>query len=172
MNHELFPLVRKFDISGAYDWRPAHPQHKNYGIHNMTMIFALCGAKGAVSITLETGWYLPAQQSNQVAHMINSEYYSYADLARPNIVDVGIHSKIPQHEGQSERAHCEYCNGPAYCDGTSLWGNEAWREGFLHGGTDWLWARLEEYYNHRFYGDPPPDLTPIPRTHPDDRKQS
>jgi hypothetical protein len=160
---ELFPLVRKVDFIGAYDLSP------KYGIHNMVIMFVVSGARGAVSITMSTGWYLPAQQLSHVQRHIKGYPWDPEDLARPNITDVGIHSIKEPYEGAFRRDYCEYCGGPAYCDGTSLWGNEAWREGFLHGGTDWLWPRLEEYYNHRFNDGPLPDLTPIPRKHPDEK---
>lgn len=165
---ELFPFIRKVDFVGAYDLTRPDPK-ENYGIHNMTLIFALCGAKGAVSMTISTGWYLPAQQLSHVEMMTKGYPWDPAELARPNITDIGTHSKAPLYEDQYQRDHCEYCGGPAYCDGTSLWGNEAWRDGFLHGGTEWLWPRLEEYYLHQFYDGPQPDLTPIPRKHPKDK---
>jgi hypothetical protein len=34
--------------------------------------------------------------------------------------------------------------------------------GFVNGGTEWLWVKLEEYYNHVFENGPYPDVTPIP----------
>ena len=42
-------------------------------------------------------------------------------------------------------------------------------EGFLAGGTDWLWPKLEEYYACIFEGAPFPDFTPHYLPHPDDR---
>lgn len=84
----------------------------------------------------------------------------------PNIIDIGYHSKTPHYEGHSPQYNCELTGGDCYYDGTSLWGNEQWREGFIHGGTEWLWPRLEQLYRHYFEDGDVPDLTPIPRKHP------
>lgn len=169
--YELFDLRHKVDFIGAYDLRRLEPS-RNYGIHNMEIQFAVIGAKGAVTITMSTGWYLPRNQRDYVISRSKGYPWDIEDLARPNIVDVGYHAKAPQYEGQDARADCHLLGGPCYYDGTSLWGNEAWRDGFLHGGTEWLWPKMEEYYWHRFYDDPLPDLTPVPRPHPDEVKEA
>ncbi len=167
--YELFELRRRVDFIGAYNLVRPEP-HKNYGIHNMVIRFAVIGAKGAASINMSTGWYLPQDQLAHVRMMTKGYPWDPEDLAQPNITDVGYHARAPQYEDQWSHENCELIDGTCYYDGTSLWGNEAWRLGFLHGGTEWLWPRLEQYYNHRFHDAELPDLTPVPRLHPDDRK--
>ncbi|MGH6792791.1 MAG: glycoside hydrolase family 3 N-terminal domain-containing protein, partial [Methyloceanibacter sp.] len=46
---------------------------------------------------------------------------------------------------------------------------QAMIEGFLAGGTDWLWPKLEEFYRHIFEGAPFPDFTAHYLPHPDDK---
>lgn len=155
-------LERKFNLSGAYDERDPP---RNYGIGSMRMEFAVVGPKGAVSVQLSTSWYLPqVQQSTLDMYTKGYPFDACEELMQPKWWDVGYHAKEPQYEGQSEREDCHLLDCPCYYDGTSLWGQEAWLPGFLHGGSDWLWERLEEYYYHRYEDGPAPNLTPVPRT--------
>lgn len=155
-------LTREAKFIGGYDWRDP----PDYGIHGMDLIFAVKGPLGAISITISTNWMLPQHQS-ETQKMYGKGYpWEIGHLCRPNIVDVGYHSKVPQYEGQSGRIYCELTDGPCYSDGSSLSGNEYYRDGFLHGGSDWLFARMEEEYCHHFENGPPPNFTPIPRPHP------
>lgn len=166
MTSELFPLVRRVDFIGAYDLTRPEPT-QNYGIHNMEISFAVSGAKGAITITMSTHWYLPQNQQSSF-NMLSKYPFDPLELMMPNITDVGYHARAPQYENQYKKDNCELLDGPCYYDGTSLWGNEAWRLGFLHGGTEWLWTRMEQEYEHRFHDGPMSDLTPIPRKHPKD----
>lgn len=151
MKYELLPYTRHFDIRGAYDLRRPEPA-RNYGIHNAVIVFAVSGAKGAVSLTVETNWYLnPAD----------------ASARGMRCSDLGTHSKAEPYAEAYLRPHCEYCGGPAYCGGSGLEAAK-WQQGFLHGGTAWLWPRLEAYYDCYFYDAEYPDLTPIPCKHPDE----
>lgn len=159
-------LERKVEFIGGYSWRG----EPDYGIHCMDIFFSVKGALGAITIRIFTNWHLPEHQ-RQTAEMYTHYPFEPIDLCRPNIVDVGYHSKTPQYEGHSPmRGDCELTDGPCYSDGTSLWGNECWRDGFLHGGSEWLFARMEDEYRHRFEDGPPVDLTPIPRTKPERTK--
>jgi hypothetical protein len=164
---ELFPLVRRVDFIGAYDLtRPE--SSRNYGIHNMEIRFAVVGARGAITINMSTNWYLPQNQQSSF-NMLSRYPFDSNSLMMPNITDVGYHARVSQYEGQPEMSECHLLGCPCYYDGSALWGNEEWRLGFLHGGTDWLWPRMEEEYEHRFHDGPLPDLTPIPRKHPDEK---
>lgn len=156
-------LIRNTTFIGAYDFSHREP---NYGIHNMVLQFSVKGPKGAITIAISTKWYLPDQQLSSF-QMYSRYPFNPADLCRPDFTDVSYHAKEPQYEEHSVCTdHCEYTDGACYCDGSSLWGNDCWREGFLHGGSDWLFARMEDEYRNRFENGPPVDLTPIPRRHP------
>ncbi len=168
MTSELFPLVRRVDFIGAYDFTRPDPS-ENYGIHNMEIRFAVSGAKGAITITMSTHWYLPQNQQSSF-EMLRKYPFDPLELMMPDITDVGYHARTPQYEEQTPASgDCHLLGNPCYYDGSSLWGNEEWRLGFLHGGTDWLWPRMEEEYEHRFHNGPRPNLTPVPRQHPKDK---
>ncbi len=161
-------LERIFSIHGAFNLRRPSPA-RDYGISPMRMWFAVKGPHGGVSVTLSTAWYLPTeQQSSLEMYTKGYPFCPCEELLQPKWWVVSYHAKAPQYEGQSALAECQLTDGPCYCDGTYLWGQEAWLPGFLHGGTDWLWARLEDYYRFRFEDGPEIDLTPVPRKHPDE----
>ncbi len=153
-------LERLSNISGAYDLRD-HP--RNYGISAMKLWFAVKGPKGGVSVSLSTSWYLPSSQ--QSSYELYSKVYPFDPLEQfmaPQWWDVSQHHKEKQYDWQTPSCNCELTGGDCYSDGTSLWGREAWLPGFLHGGSDWLFARLEDYYREIFEDGPPVDLTPVP----------
>lgn len=161
-------LVRNIHFSGAYDLRGKPPQ-RNFGIHGMELHFSVKGPKGAITATIYTTWYLPEQQQSTYEMYSKYSFEPAENLCAPNFVDIGYHAKEAQYEGQTCRPDCALTDGaPCYYDGSGLWGNECWREGFLHGGSDWLFERMEQEYRHRFEGGEAPDLTPIPRKHPDE----
>ena len=158
-------LEHIFRVTGAYDGT-SHP--RNYGIGAMRLFFAVKGSKGGVSASLSTSWYLP--QNQQSSFNLYSSGYPFDPLEQmmqPQWWDIGQHHKEPQYEDQIPSNDCEVTGGQCFCDGTSLWGKEEWMLGFLHGGSDWLFARLEEYYLNVFENGPGPNLTPIPRTFPE-----
>lgn len=158
-------LKRHFKIGGAYDGR-SHP--RNYGIGAMTLYFAVSGPKGGVSVYLSTSWYLP--QNQQTSLDLFTKGYPFdprEELMQPKWWDVSQHHKEPQYEGQMLVKECDLTGGDCYADGTSLLGKEAWLPGFLHGGSDWLFDRLEDYYREVFEGGPSVDLTPVPKTFPE-----
>lgn len=155
-------FLRETKFIGAYDWRGK----SNYGIHGMDLFFSVKGPKGAIGITIFTNWMLPAQQASTQAMYSKGYLWEPGMLCRPRFTDISYHAKEPQYDGQPSHDDCHLTDGPCYCDGSSLWGDECWREGFLHGGSDWLFSRMEDEYRHRFENGPPVDLTPIPRPHP------
>lgn len=143
-------------FSGAYDLRRQVPS-KNYGIHNMELQFWCIGPAGGISLRFYTHWYLPAQRTHRIIE----------ELMKPRGVDLTIHAHAPQYEDHPPIANCKLTGGDCYCDGSSLYA-EKWEEGFVAGGTEWLWPKLEEEYRFRFENGPAPDLTPQPRRHPDE----
>lgn len=150
-------LERKTQFFGAY-------VHEKYGQHGMDIFFSIRGPKGAISCRIFTSWCLPqVQQSN--FDLFSKYPYGPEYLMQPNIVDISYHAHEPQYEGECSRDGCSFLDGaPCYSDGSGLYGNECFRLGFLHGGSDWLFDRLEEEYEHRFNDGPPPNFTPVPRT--------
>lgn len=164
-------LERIFHIRGAYDLRPTEPHHANYGIHNMELHFRVKGPKGGVSCTMNTSWY--QQQNQQSSYKMFSKGYPFdpcKEMMQPKMVMLDAHHKESQYEWQSPIANCDLTDGECYCDGTNLWFGEAWMEGFLSGGTDWLWPRLEQLYYHWLEDGPRPDLTPNPVIRPEDKQ--
>lgn len=157
-------MERIFRVTPAYDLRSAS-DGINYGIGSMGLYFAVKGPLGGVSAKLSTSWYLPAQQ--QTSLDLYTKGYPFdpcEELMQPRWWDISIHAKRPQYDTQYSIPDCELTDGECYCDGSALWGREAWLPGFLHGGSDWLFARLEDYYREQFEGGPPVDLTPVPVT--------
>ena len=77
-------------------------------------------------------------------------------LDRVGIGGFEIHSRTPFPYSDAEPYHadCWFIGGPCWHDGTSLWAQEYWMPGFLEGGTDWLWPRLEREYAERFEDQP------------------
>lgn len=51
-------LIRKIEITPAWDLRNVD-QTKNYGVHNAEIWFSVTGARGAVTVSMDTGWQLP-----------------------------------------------------------------------------------------------------------------
>lgn len=147
---------REFTLTGAY----AHPK---YGRCSMRMFFHVIGPKGAISVSMFTSWYLPSEQQEMLGAYSKYPYDPKEQFLQPHLCSIDYHAREPQYEGQSAMANCRLLDGAdCYFDGTSLWFGEAWMEGFLNGGSDWLYERMEEEYGHRFEGGAKPDLTPIP----------
>lgn len=153
-------LERIFKIFGAYDGR-THP--RNYGISPMRMWVAVKGPAGGISASLSTSWYLPQNQESSFQLYTRGYPFDHREeLMQPKWTDISEHYKVPSYKEQSKTTDCQLTDGDCYCDGTSLWGQEAWLLGFLHGGSDWLFTKLEEHYRHVFEDGPAVDLTPVP----------
>lgn len=96
----------------------------------------------------------------------------YEDPRIPKGWDLGYHSPKPMYKGQEPMSgKCHVLNGKCYYDGSGL-NADLLLEGFLAGGTEWLWPKLEEYYRHVFEGAEWPDFTAHHKPHPDDAKIS
>ena len=142
---------RKILFHPAYDKRNADPK-KNYGIHNMSITFVLIGPKGAVQWAISTGWYVKSARE----HLKNFPL-SWEERTMKKIwgTDLGYHAHDPQYEDQYSRDDCHLLGGKCYYDGSSL-NAELLEEGFLEKGEDYVWEKLEGYYNHTFENGPWP----------------
>jgi hypothetical protein len=156
-------MERRITITpGFYLIRPE--PSKNYGIGSCRIWFYVIGPKGAVQWQISTDWY--PERARQ--HLLG--FPSEASKHLPDAWDIGYHSPTAKYDGQSSMGHCDVIGCECFYDGSSL-NAEKWVEGFVSGGTDWLWPKLEEYYRFTFEGGDHPDLTPQPRKHPDDMVQ-
>lgn len=160
-------FIRETVFTGAYDWvRPNSCE--NFGIHGMNVNFWLKGPAGGISICIFTNWMLPQNQaSTQEMYTRQGSPWEPGVLCKPWIADVSYHAREPQYKGQYCQESCKITGGKCYSDGSASWGDQ-WQEGFLHGGSDWLFSRMEDYYRMLFEGGPAVNLMPIPRLHPKD----
>lgn len=157
---------RIFQVRPAYDFRDADPS-RNYGIHNAVMVFVVKKGHNAIQWVVSTGWYTKSAEAH-LRTFPKREYREQYDY-RPWATDIGYHAILPQYDGQHKlHEHCEYTGGACYYDGSSLHA-EDFVDGFLQGGTDWLWPILEQVYRARFEGGEYPDLTPPVQINPRDR---
>lgn len=146
----------------GFDWR-TDDNHRNYGIGSIRLWFALIGEKGAVQWQIGTDWF-PESARHHLAH------FSHAREAKhkPEGWDLGYHSKAPKFESHQARECDMLPEGECYYDGSGL-NADLLIEGFLNGGDDWVWNRLEAYYEHVFGDKEFPNFDPIIIPHPDDR---
>jgi len=140
------------------EWKPGFDKRSdnpatNYGVGAMRIWFYVIGPKGAVQWQISTNWYPESARQH-----LNRFPYSERDLTRaPEAWDLGYHSRTPRYEGHDKMDHCDLIEGGCYYDGSSL-NAEPLVEGFIQGGTDWLWPKLEDYYRHVFDDAPYPDF--------------
>lgn len=128
---------REITFSAAYDKRHPDPS-KNYGLHGVNMRWLLIGPKGAIQFLVFTGWQLPG-----------------IDDTDPMAADIGYHSPVPMYEGQKPMGKCDVlAEGDCYYDGSPL-NAEPVFELLRTGGSDAVWARMEEEYRNRFAEESP-----------------
>lgn len=155
-----------FAIYGAYSLRSTPEDSRDFGIRSMHIQFAVIGPKGAVSASIKLPWYLP-QDAEGSFEMLSKYPFGYKSLTLPEFTDIGRHAEEPESKYDNCTNGCHLTHsGKCHYDGTSLWGNERWREGFLHGGSEWLLQKLEDYYMQRYEDGPAVDFTPVPRQKP------
>lgn len=152
---------RRVEVTPGYDLRSA-----GYGIASCRIWFYVIGPKGAVQWQIGTDWYPPSARE----HLLGMGWPSEHDLRhamQPQAWDIGYHSPTPRYDDQTPMpGKCHLLGSECFYDGSSL-NAESWTEGFIAGGTDWLWPKLEEYYRFTFEGGEHPDLTPTPRLAPE-----
>lgn len=123
----------------------------------MTIEFFLKGPAGAIQWTIGTDWGIATVRE----HMAKFSWSQWDNPRKPKGWSLSYHAFEPQWEGQTAmKEHCEVLNGKrCYWNGSSVNG-KALVEGFLAGGTKWLWSKLAECYRAIFEGGEWPSLEP------------
>lgn len=129
-------------VTPAFDKRSNEPG-KNYGIGACRITFILKGDKGAVQFMIGTDWHVPTSREHLATFPPTEK------KQRPDGWDLGYHSKEPMYEDQSTMKCDLFDCGECYYDGSSLNADEM-VEDFVSGGTNYLWPKLEDYYNQVF----------------------
>lgn len=156
----VLTFERRVDFTAAYDHRRPNPC-ENYGIGGMRAVFYLIGPKGAVQWMIGLPFYVAG---------VRPEMGRWSDTARelgkPSGWDLGFHAREPQYDGQSAMGQCDVIgDGKCFYDGSSL-NADLLIEGFVNGGTAWLWPALEDYYRSVFEGADFPTFAWAPKPHP------
>lgn len=154
---------RKIVFMPAFSWRSDTPS-RDYGIGAMRMWFVLIGDKGAVQWQIGTDWHIEKARA-----ALNGKPPIW-DPYKPTGYDLGYHAPEPQFDGQNS-APCDILSGGTCYFDCSYVAADRLIEGFLNGGDDWVWNRLEAYYEHQFEGKDYPNFDPIIVPHPDERPQ-
>lgn len=159
-------FTQNIKITGAKCWRRENPS-RDYGHIGMQMYFELVGPKGAITVMIFLPWYV-----EQTRHEWGDrDVHVYREKHKPWIADVGYHAYEPQYDGHST-CNCNLLKGgKCYPDGSALQGDDM-NEGFIAGGSAWMFKKMREIYEARFNDAPWPDFTPEYEPHPDDRKEN
>lgn len=156
---------RRIEFVHAKNWRREGVPGRDYGHCGMSIHFAVVGPAGAVSWSLDTEWYVSSSREEweRNGFLMKAKH-------RPGGIVLAYHSPKPMHEGHEKHStECDYIpGGSCYCDGSYIAADKL-VEGFLAGGTEWLWPKLEAYYRSVFEDAAYPDFTPVYDPHPDDR---
>jgi len=132
---------RLVEFAAAYDKRP------KYGIHGVEMRMVLKYPDGAVQFLLFTNWHLPHVHKELKARALTSI------LNEPLAADLGYHSPIPQHDGQTSMGPCVYLDGrDCYYDGSGLSAEHIFKV-LLEEGSAGVWRELEEFYQSVFHAE-------------------
>lgn len=150
----LIGLVRHTDFYPAWDKRSKKP-NKDYGIHSVTLRFAVSGPLGAVHFSLYTGWHLPEIHKELEAKADAASLRHHGGLAasriltKPIPVDVGYHSPVPT-SGAEEGAECDLLPG-GWCYGSgNMMRAKSFYETLTREGSEGIWKRLEGEYRATF----------------------
>jgi hypothetical protein len=164
MSAEKF--TRWMECFPSRNWIRKEPS-RNYGISTMRMVFYVKGPKGVIQWMIGTEWGIKPVRD----HLENFAHHRH-EFRAPTGWDLGYHSLTPHYEGQTiQDKDCKVLGAPCYYDGSGLNADDL-IEGFLAGGTDWLWPKLEEYYACTFECAPYPDFTAHYLPHPDDKPKT
>lgn len=152
-------LTRRMEVIGGYDLRDTSPA-RDCGICAARMVFYVIGPKGAVQWMIGTDWYVATARDHvKRFHGGRGEPSKYL----PDGWDLGYHSHKPMYDDQRPMdGKCEVIGGTCYYDGSGL-NADLLIEGFIAGGTEWLWPQLEAYYRHVFDGAEFPAFKPVYR---------
>lgn len=163
-------FTRKLFFKPGFHWPHKNPA-RDYGNGSVQLRFVLVGPKGAVQWLIGTEW-MPEAARNDVDRRRAIHGLPPRDGSKPNGYDLGYHSPVPRYEDQSPMdGDCDVISGKCFYDGSGL-NADLLVEGFLNGGDDWVWNRLEAFYRSTFEDAPWPDFTPMIEPHPDDRPKA
>jgi hypothetical protein len=137
------------DFERIVEFYPAHDDFdpiKRTGSRSFMRIkFILKGPNGAVQFMVGTVWGLQRSDAS-TARLLAS---NAVEATRPTGCDVGYHSPVPQYEGQTSMECDLLPGGLCYYDGSGCRADE-WVPGFIAGGSDWVWQKLEQEYADLF----------------------
>lgn len=139
-------LERIVEMAPAYDKRDADPK-KNHGICGMQLRFILRGEKGAVQFSALTGIFLP-HVADELLRKGDKDYNPFIGMG----TDIGYHASEPQYAGQEPRECDLLPGGKCYYDGSSLRAYDFYPT-FVSGGSDAVWAMLQQEYRDRFHSE-------------------
>lgn len=139
-------LIHEVMISKGYDFRNRKP---NYGQHPPEILFIVKGNEGAVVLQVNTGWYLDGSCNKPWTQLVIHEAL-YRD---------------PHADLDTIRDHCDII-GEACISRIISSRNELWLEGLLTSGSQWVWNKLDAFYNYVYHNMGAPDLTPEPMEFP------
>lgn len=142
----------RVEVAPGHCWLHSD-DNKNYGVGSCRIFFYCIGEKGAVQFVLGTDWFPEAARRHLAKFPPSRD-------PQPRAWDLGYHSPVPHYEGQDSMGQCSVLGSECYYDGSTL-NAENWVEGFLNGGTEWLWPKLEEYYRCVFEGGEYPNVEPV-----------
>lgn len=162
-------FTENIKITGGKHWVRDNPS-RNYGVIGMKMFFELVGPKGAITAMIFLPWYVKESRDHLV-RVSSDPFRSYREEGTPWIADIGYHAYEPQYDGQLIHDCSLLKGGKCYPDGSSLQGDDM-NEGFIAGGSVWMFKKMREMYESRFNDAPWPDFTPEYEPHPDDRKEN
>ena len=144
-------LVRHTDFYPAWDKRSKDP-NKDYGIHSVTLRFAVSGPLGAVHFSLYTGWLLPENHKELEDRDGRAGPISAGRvLTKPIPVDVGYHSPVPT-SGAEEAADCDLLPGGRCYGSGNMMRSRSFYETLVREGSEGIWKRLEGEYRATFTG--------------------
>ncbi len=134
---EFYPASDDFD-----------PETRTGSRSSMRIKFTLKGPNGATQFMIGTCWG-PRQSDASTHRLISGGTF---DPCRPSGWDVGYHSPVPQFDGQ-EDMECDLLpGGRCFYDGSGCRADD-WIDGFVTGGSDWVWSKLEAEYRSLFGGE-------------------
>jgi hypothetical protein len=144
-------LRREVRFDPGYDHREddkGKPSGQRRGQHGMQIRFLLHGDLGTVQFVLGTDW-VPT-------HVVDGPWGKKLDRSKdpavvrcaglfPMPVDLGHHWRTPVYEGEYQRDHCEWIDGPCFYDGSGLNADPVAVALFTEGDAG-VWRHLEAYY--------------------------
>lgn len=119
----------------AYDRRGETPSG---GVHGASLFFALRGPRGAVSLSIFTGWSLPAPPKDDFFGRTRA-------MHDPLPAGLDVHFPAPVSSFQ-EHPNCPWLGGAAcWSDGSALHAHAFFDE-LVRAGSEGLWTKLEAEY--------------------------